>query len=507
MSISFFSIFNRVILASLFVLLTSTSWAATTIDVTTTNDELNADSNISLREAFDQANNGSDTEYTINLTGGQTYALTLGHLEINRPGVSLTINGSGNGVGLAIVDASANPAADAGLFLFNNQTILNPPPIDTTLNNLEIRGSGTNDHNTLFSAVGAVVRVGIGDHLTINRCYIHDNFGEYGAINPVSVDFVTINDSTISNNTAHNLGGAYNGQNAHLDINNSTITGNSANIGGGIRPSPITRIRNTTISGNTATNGGGIYLFPNTQLDMQNSILSGNTATTAGANCFNAYPAYPGTLLSGHDVLGTLPADCAFTGSGDQTGVDNPMLGPLADNGGLTPTRALLAGSAAVDNGDPSGCTDVDGNPLANDQRGPGFPRTQDGDNNGTATCDSGAYELTNTFSEIEDVIDGIKDSIASLPSSSFSNPNHKNTLQNKLNGIFNQLSQIEDATDPDVRASLINDLENKLINDMLTKGDGCGTVADKNDWITNCAAQIEYRDQIQDILDLLNTL
>jgi hypothetical protein len=67
----------------------------------------------------------------------------------------------------------------------------------------------------------------------------------------------------------------------------------------------------------------------------------------------------------------------------------DPLLGPLRDNGGPTPTRALLGGSPAVDAGDPGACP-------ATDQRG--ILRTWDGDNDGQAICDVGAYELNVVF-------------------------------------------------------------------------------------------------------------
>ncbi len=61
------------------------------------------------------------------------------------------------------------------------------------------------------------------------------------------------------------------------------------------------------------------------------------------------------------------------------------MLGPLADNGGPTQTLALLPGSPAIDAGDDALCPSTD-------QRGE--IRPQDGNNDGLAKCDIGAFEL-----------------------------------------------------------------------------------------------------------------
>lgn len=72
-------------------------------------------------------------------------------------------------------------------------------------------------------------------------------------------------------------------------------------------------------------------------------------------------------------------ATCAasLTGPGDLNNT-NPLLGPLANNGGPTPTHALLAGSPAIDAA--GGCP-----PPATDQRGVARPQ-------GSA-CDIGSFE------------------------------------------------------------------------------------------------------------------
>ena len=67
-----------------------------------------------------------------------------------------------------------------------------------------------------------------------------------------------------------------------------------------------------------------------------------------------------------------------MTDANDKAGVD-PLLGPLADNGGLTRTHALLAGSPALDAGD-------DAAAPATDQRGIARPQG--------AASDIGSFEL-----------------------------------------------------------------------------------------------------------------
>src|SRR5205823_6358251 len=80
-------------------------------------------------------------------------------------------------------------------------------------------------------------------------------------------------------------------------------------------------------------------------------------------------------------------ATCGFAAAGDQSNRD-PLLGPLADNGGPTQTQALLAGSPAIDAGS---CANAAGVTVGEDQRGLSRPR--DGDGDGISRCDVGALE------------------------------------------------------------------------------------------------------------------
>ena len=98
------------------------------------------------------------------------------------------------------------------------------------------------------------------------------------------------------------------------------------------------------------------------------------------------------SLISlGYNLLGN-GTGCPTVGSDltvDPVDVFFTVLGPLQANGGDTATHALLRGSPAIDAADDAACP-------ATDQRG--FGRPADGDGDGVAGCDVGAYEFPSTI-------------------------------------------------------------------------------------------------------------
>ena len=202
---------------------------------------------------------------------------------------------------------------------------------------------------------------------------------------------LTILNSTFSGNVARQFKGGAIANYGALTITNSTFSGNTSGSGGfagailngGVfQITGTLTINNSTLSGNTAGEGrgGGIFNVKGSTVVLQNSIIANNS----GGNCSGA-----GAMTSNGYNLSS-DGTCSFSSTGDLNNTD-PNLGPLQSNGGPTQTMALLAGSPAIDSGNPSGCTDGQGNLLKTDQRGQ--PRPDKDDSEG---CDRGAYESQN---------------------------------------------------------------------------------------------------------------
>ncbi len=167
-----------------------------------------------------------------------------------------------------------------------------------------------------------------------------------------------------------------------LSLLNSTIAANTATAefseGGGVEAEETTaEATNTTIASNVASGpkglGGNLLASREATVTLQNTIVAGGTAVTS-ANCAAA----PKSAIQsqGHN-LDSLN-DCGFTAAGDIVGAD-PLLAPLADNGGATQTMALAPTSPAIDAAASAACPPTD-------QRGVLRPAG--------SGCDIGAFEL-----------------------------------------------------------------------------------------------------------------
>jgi predicted outer membrane repeat protein len=226
------------------------------------------------------------------------------------------------------------------------------------------------------------VFVGGSATLTVSSCTISNNSASfYGGGIGNSAGNLQISDCTLSGNSAGSGGGVYTEYDeSEVHISNSTLSGNSAASGGGIysQEQVTVTVTNITLSGNSANSGGGIY---NNGSSGGTVAIVANTILKTGASGENIYN-FGGQVVSQGYNLSNDNGSGYLNHSGDQINTD-PMLGPLQNNGGLTLTHALLAGSSAIDAGDPNFTP-----PPFYDQRGPGFNRVVNG------RIDIGSFEV-----------------------------------------------------------------------------------------------------------------
>jgi hypothetical protein len=341
--------------AGLSLMFTTAAWrarAASIITVTSGGDSGPG----TLREAITvTAVDGDTIKFDPSLS---TITLTSGQITLDK---NLSIEGPGANLLTVRRNSSASPFR---IFeVSSGKTV--------SLSGLTIAGGSS-------GGGGGILNSGV---LTISSSAVSGNSanlsaGVGGGIYNAASATLTISDGAVSGNFSTGHGGGIE-NNGTLTISNSTVSGNSATShSGGILNLGTLTISSSTLSGNSAVNGGGM-----TQagvLDLNGSIVANNTASFG--------PDIVGPVMSGdHNLIEDTSKILIFDrlpGSNNITGVD-PLLGPLAFNGGPTQTHALLAGSPAIDTG---ACAGIPGA----DQRGVSRPQ-------GPA-CDIGAFEKTPTF-------------------------------------------------------------------------------------------------------------
>ena len=265
------------------------------------------------------------------------------------------------------------------------------------------------DGNAAFRG-GAIACLGTMATMTLtNSTYFFNTAlagpsGNGGAIFDNDCNSIITN-STFSANTASNIGGAIFADN---DINpvivtNSTFYDNTATAaGGGIGNFGELIITNSTFSDNSASNGGAIRNSLGGVLSLRSSILANSIGSV---DCINT-----SEMESIHNLIETTGPDLE-TSCGVPYLSSDPMLGPLADNGGFTQTMALGTGSPAIDAGDDANCPETD-------QRGVERPQG--------SHCDIGAYEFEGAHVEVT-IGGSLKDSY-DIPSGSRISPLYPDT-------------------------------------------------------------------------------
>ncbi len=204
----------------------------------------------------------------------------------------------------------------------------------------------------------------------------------------------------VQGNQAAALAGASIVTDQTVDVQRSTFADNVAldAAGGGLGlTNGAATLVNCTFSGNWARDAGAGLLATGNTVVVANGTFADNTSSTTGAAvaAVGATVTVRASAIAAGPVASCVAAiasdgdnvdqdgSCGLAGPRDRVGVD-PRLGPLADNGGPTPTHEPLSASPLID---------ASGGPCpTTDQRG--IARPTDGDGDGTPACDVGAVEV-----------------------------------------------------------------------------------------------------------------
>lgn len=256
-------------------------------------------------------------------------------------------------------------------------------------------------------ARGAAVRAQPAADVEIRRSILRENrSGVGGAISLFPVDpfpagRLLIEDSWLADNLGAFSGGGVRSLRGSVSIVRSTFSGNQSARGGAIDvDGGQLSMVNSTLSGNRAPVGSALRFGQASTGQLSFVTLADQQSGTALLVTEGSVVQIHNVVLADPDVDECTLAGGTVTLSGATIADDSTCgqllvepslrssLGPLAANGGSTPTHALLNGSPAIDAVLLGACTDTDGNLITTDQRGSVRPSPPGGQ------CDSGAFEL-----------------------------------------------------------------------------------------------------------------
>lgn len=341
----------------------------------------------SLRQAIDRANKlspGADTiilpagHYGLTIKGSEDDEAATGDLDVTKES-TITIRGTGarstvidaTGLGDRVLDV-----LEGGSLALSRLTVTGGEAID-------VNGGGIRVEGASLSLEAVAVRGNVSSRS-----------GYGGGLNIEEKSQVSIVNSLLAENRNSGDGGALYADESTLTIVNTTIANNVVDTslypeepgwgayGGGAEVNKGTlRMQNLTVFGNSIRDGNGgnegtgaglaVY---GKDAEVVNTIVFGNQASEVNETGQCNEPIHSG----GHNLEGPPPTGEPRCFAEATDIIADPLLEPLANNGGETDTMALSLGSLAINSGDPARCP-------ATDQRG--FSRLRLGG------CDIGAFE------------------------------------------------------------------------------------------------------------------
>jgi hypothetical protein len=258
------------------------------------------------------------------------------------------------------------------------------------------RGGGVYGYESDIKIVNSIISGNVGhgvsglySDLEVINSAVTNNAG-YGVIDAspeTGLGSVTVANSTIARNSR---AGLY-GESSDIEGINTTISGNAVGVeGGDIEGLELTLVHSTV----TANHRSGVHVHCGeygSKVVLQRCLISGNGGPEVRVDKCNNY-----------SDVSVNTGDFNVFGDSGNADLVNCSAGPtdivpiqpveaildttMANNGGLTPTHALVPGSPAIDTVNDGTCP-----PPDSDQRGVARPR--DGNRDGALVCDTGAFE------------------------------------------------------------------------------------------------------------------